>query len=76
LKVAVDLGDGVKREVEVHHTIIVANGKPKEIYRSTIITCLGKPCYIVFDPATGEVEVHILEKTGRGWVTKEVKKVA
>ena len=55
MKVAVDYGDKVLREVEVHHTFV----KGKEIYRSMIHTnpVTGKNCVVEFDPAAGKVTV-------------------
>lgn len=55
MRVAVDYGDGKKREIEVYHTVI----KDGEIYRSIIHTnpVTRKRCYVEFNPKTGEVEV-------------------
>jgi len=59
MKVGVDYGDGVKREVELIHTVIIKDKKPKEIYRSQIHTdpVNKKRCYVEFDPETGDITV-------------------
>lgn len=55
MKVAVDYGNGVRVEVEVHHTL-TDNG---EVYRSIIHTnpVTKKRCYVEYEPKDGKVKV-------------------
>ena len=59
MKVPVDFGDKKLREVELFHTFAYG----KEIYRSHIIThpISKKPCYVEYDPDTGEITVKEVE---------------
>lgn len=59
MRIAVEYGEGVRREVEVEHTLILVEGRLKEIYRSRIHTnpVTKKNCYVEFDPGSGDVKV-------------------
>lgn len=59
MKVAISFPDlSFKIEADLEHTIIIADGKPKEVYKGLVKhPKTGKRYIAIFDPATGEVSL-------------------